>query len=136
MKSNINLLSHQKKVLKKYQKLKKNGMLIFHSIGTGKTISVLNILRKNVRYKSGLRVYIILPFYVKSSWLLTIKNNPEYLFLKSLKIFIDIQNSKEILNIPLKHWIVVDEAHNLITNYFRIKLKNLFLKLSKLYFKN
>ena len=122
MSSKIILLPHQKNVFKKYQKIKKkkrNGMLIFHSIGTGKTISVLNILRKEFSKKSGARIYIILPFYLKSSWLFTIENNPEYFFLKSLIIFIDIKDPEKILSIPPNNWVVVDEAHNLIISYFR-----------------
>ena len=51
---NIILLKHQLSAFKKYKKLKKkkkNGMLIFHSVGSGKTITILNILNSIFKNK-------------------------------------------------------------------------------------
>lgn len=116
---NIILLKHQLNAFKKYKKLKKkkkNGMLIFHSVGSGKTITILNILNsisKNIK-----NVYIICPSYIYLSWI----TDMDKLNLKTLSkkiTFINIENLKEILQIKKGNIIVVDESHHLNKLYFK-----------------
>jgi superfamily II DNA or RNA helicase len=118
---NIILLKHQLSAFKKYKKLKKkkkNGMLIFHSVGSGKTITILNIL--NSIFKNVNHIYVVCPPYINLSWISDIeKLNLKTLFKKI--IFINIGNLEEILQVKRGNIIIVDESHHLTKLYFKNK---------------
>ena len=116
---NIILLKHQLSAFKKYKKLKKrkkNGMLIFHSVGSGKTITILNIL--NSIYKNVKHVYIVCPPYINITWISDIEKLNLKQLLKKI-VFINIESIDEILQLKKNNIIIVDEAHNLSKLYFK-----------------
>lgn len=116
---NIILLKHQINTFKKYKQLrkkKKNGMLIFHSVGSGKTITILNIL--NSIHKNANHIYIICPPYINISWLSEIDKFNLKIVLKKI-VFINIEKIDDILTINKGNIIIIDESHHLFKLYFK-----------------
>lgn len=139
----ITILKHQEKSLinlKKFLKRKKRGLLLFHSLGSGKTITTLNIISYLIKNKKINCIYLIAPKYLFDIW----KNESNKLSLNYLKYFkfIDINNINDIINISsnLKSIIIIDEAHIILSNYIhsakydKMIIYKLYQKLYSCYF--
>ena len=85
------------------------GILLFHSLGSGKTYIALDYIEKNPTKK----VVLFLPSFLKSGWLqqmrsFGVKNTARY-------HMISFHDAEEILSCDLSNTIlVIDEAHQLI----------------------
>ena len=117
----IKILEHQIKVLQKVKKLikkKKRGLLLFHALGSGKTITTLNIIKYFI-YKKKIKVfYIICTNYLIDNW----KKECEIMNIDYTKflIFINIDDINNILNIQSDKktkMIIIDEAHIILSKY-------------------
>jgi hypothetical protein len=111
----INLLPHQYKTIE-YIETKCNnqkGLLLWHHMGTGKTISGLSWLSHIITNYSG-KYLIVCPPLIKSQWLITAKKMNITLIKSCLIDYEEFQyminkNSKEIKN----KYLIFDECHKL-----------------------
>ncbi len=107
----------------------KKGLLLFHSLGSGKTYIALGYAEKNPEKK----VLILLPEFLKSNWLgqmesFGVKNPSRY-------EFISLNETDKILGRDLSHTIViVDEVHKWIQQ-MRLNTPVQSEKLIEAYFK-
>lgn len=131
----IEILEHQKKSLFKIKKLirKKNkGLLLFHSLGSGKTITTLNIIKYFIKKNKTFKFYIICSKYLFTNW----KKESSKINLNYTKylLFIDINNINSILDITpgINKMIIIDEAHIILSKYLRNSQVDI-LKKEKLY---
>lgn len=130
----INELAHQKKALfkvKQFIKKNKRGILLFHDLGSGKTITSLIIIKYFINKNINNKFYIICPKHLFSYW----KKEAQKLNIDTDKYiyFVNIFNINEILKFKEnKKWIIIiDEAH-LLLEYFHNQ--NISInKLEKLY---
>ena len=108
----IELLPHQKSPVKYLMDHpEQKGLLLFHSIGSGKTFIALDYAEKN----PDKNVVILLPEFLKSNWIsqmkkFGIKNTQRYKL-------ISLDESEQVLSLDLKNTLViVDEVHKLVQN--------------------
>lgn len=133
----MKILKHQKLFFKniKFQlKKKKRGILLFHSLGTGKTIAALFSIKKFIKFYKIKHIYIIAPNYLFPIW----KNESQKLSINSDKYFtfIDINNINDIINTikpSNKKLIIIDEAHIILSKYIHCLKKNNKNKIKQLY---
>jgi hypothetical protein len=108
--SDIQLQPHQKVPVQYLtQHPEQKGLLLFHSLGSGKTYIALDYTEKN----SDKKVIILLPEFLKSNWITQmksfgVKNSARY-------ELVSLQESEKILKYDLSNTIViVDEVHKLV----------------------
>ena len=106
----ITLLPHQKAPVKYLMSHpEQKGLLLFHSMGSGKTFIAIDYAEKN----PDKNVIILLPEFLKSNWMTQmqkfgVKNPSRYRM-------ISLDESQKILSADLKNTIVIiDEVHKLI----------------------
>lgn len=139
----IKILNHQEKALTKVKlfiKKKKRGLLLFHSLGSGKTITSLNIIKYFIKINKNFKFYIICSKYLYTNWKKeSVKLNLDY---NKYLIFVDINNIDSILNIQSSknRFIFIDEAHIILSKYFHnpsihlLKKEKLYKKLYSCFF--
>lgn len=101
--------------LKEYVKTKKDGMLLYHAMGSGKTIS--SILMAKELYKTGKykRINVLLPASIKPSFIKEIKK-----ISSTLPIDLYSYNTAKLIdNLPVSaindSITIIDEIHNLVS---------------------
>lgn len=115
----IKFLKHQIKAYQTLLHLKqsgKRGMLLFHSLGSGKTITMLYFI-KNIKNKVK-NIYIICPSYLIENIKINIKKI-NYQKIDKKITYIDINDIQSFLKIKPSSLILIDEAHLFITYFLK-----------------
>lgn len=112
------LLPHQSKALKQSNKLYTaghRGMILFHALGSGKTMTSLGIIKYFLKFNNIKKVYIVCPRYLFTVW----KNEMEDQKLGNITL-LDINDSSTFTGkYSKRNLCIVDEAHLLLSNYLR-----------------
>ena len=100
---------HQEDVIKNYADNK--GVLLYHSVGSGKTITALGIYKQLVKIKKDLKLIIICEPYIKYRWMSDIS----FLNINQKNVNYYTYTSPKLEKINLKQSIIIiDEAHNIV----------------------
>lgn len=119
---------HQEDVIKKYGDNK--GLLLYHSVGSGKTITALSIYKQVLKVKPDIKLVILSEKYVKSRWIEDIN------FLKidkdNVKFYKYTHPDLETINIK-NSVLIIDEAHHIVPLMQNEKEYNIIKNLLKAY---
>jgi superfamily II DNA or RNA helicase len=116
MMASYELLPHQYNTIKHIENKCNNqkGLLLWHYMGTGKTITGLAWLYHIMHYYTNDEYYIICPELIKSNWISTAKKMGIKLKEDNLLNYSDMRNMIENHQDKIKgKYLIVDEAHNL-----------------------
>lgn len=112
------LLPHQSKALKQSNNLfvsGHHGMILFHALGSGKTMTSLGIIKYFLKFNAIKKVYIVCPRYLFTVW----KNEIEDQKITNVTL-LDINDSTTFTGkYSKKNLCIIDEAHLLLSNYLR-----------------
>ncbi len=99
---------HQVETIRKFRD--QHGMVLYHNVGTGKTITALSIYKQILKKNNKLKIVIIVDKSIKTRWIEDI--NYVGINMSSIQ-FIDFFDKKiEFMNLS-NSLVIVDEAHNL-----------------------
>lgn len=115
---NIKLKNHQIKICHQVKDKNIDGLLLFHSVGSGKTITAITLIRCILQEYPEKKIYILSPKSLLSNFekeikKLEIKFNKNVEFFSHLKFINKIKNDG--INFCINSVIIVDEAHNFKT---------------------
>ena len=113
-----------------YNSIYKN-ILIFHGLGSGKTITTINLYNILYNYNPNWNIIVLLKASLKKSWIsdfdkyFTDESEKENKIKNFYFISYDAPNSNEIfidvikkLNVSNKTMYIIDESHNFISNVY------------------
>lgn len=100
---------HQEETIKKYADNK--GVLLYHSVGSGKTITALSIYKQILKIKPNIKLVILSESYLKQRWLA----DTQFLNINQSNIKFYNYTHPDLEELNMKDAIlIVDEAHNII----------------------
>ncbi len=113
----INLLPHQINTIEYLEKkcINQKGLLIYHYLGTGKTITGLGWLYHILKIDKQAKYLIVCPEIIKNSWITNSEKLNIKLNLNRLINYNDLTRMIQIKDKKIEHnYLILDEVHNLI----------------------
>ncbi len=115
---NIKLKNHQIKICHQVKDKNIDGLLLFHSVGSGKTITAITLIRCILQEYPDKKIYILSPKSLLSNFekemkKLNIKFDKNVEFFSHVKFINKIKNDG--IDFCINSVIVIDEAHNFKT---------------------
>jgi len=125
-KSKLKLLNHQKKVVKFINKKKNRGLLVVHSVGSGKTLTAVTVSQCFLKKYPKSKVIVVTPTSLQKNFKKElgsygVKNMDKYEFYTIQSFTIASKNGKVNCKNKL---LILDEAHNIRTEIKKIKSKD------------